>query len=232
MVEPFYAFKCNPDPVVARLLATLGCGFDCATMGELKTVLHEIGPELSFGPRGLAADKMIYANPAKMLSHLEYAAQHGVTHTTFDGIDELYKLAKVNNSLPQTQKLKLVLRLATDDKESVCSFSNKFGCPVADAPALLDLAKELDLDVVGVSFHVGSGCGNTNAYTTAFKHAARVFQYADEIGMAPMTMVDIGGGFPGDKGGYGGSNMPTFQEIAQAVRSAIAEFRVNVNADS
>ena len=129
MVEPFYAFKCNPDPVVARLLATLGCGFDCATMGEIKAVLHDIGPDLSFGPRGLAADKIVYANPAKMLSHLEYAVQHGVVRTTFDGADELYKLAKVNQTLPQGNKLQLLLRLATDDKDSICSFSNKFGCP-------------------------------------------------------------------------------------------------------
>jgi len=25
-----------------------------------------------------------------------------------------------------------------------------------------------------------------------------------------MTMVDVGGGFPGDKGGYGGPGMPAF----------------------
>ena len=40
MVEPFYAMKCNPDPVIDRLLATLGCGFDCATMGEINLLLN------------------------------------------------------------------------------------------------------------------------------------------------------------------------------------------------
>ena len=232
MVEPFYAFKCNPDPVLARLLATLGCGFDCATMGELKHVLHEMGSELSFAPRGLGKDKIVYANPAHMLSHLEFAAQNGVTKTTFDGADELYKLAEVNNTLAEGKKLELLLRITTDDEKSVCSFSNKFGCPVSEAPALLDLSQELGLDVVGVSFHVGSGCGDKVAYSTAFNHATRLFLYADKIGMSPMTIVDIGGGFPGDKGGYGGAGMPTFQDIAQAVRQAIAEFRTKVNAGS
>ena len=84
MVEPFYAFKCNPDHTIIRLLATLGCGFDCATQGELNTVLHELGPELSFSERKgeqtrnylpLASDKIVYANPAKMQGHLEYAAK-------------------------------------------------------------------------------------------------------------------------------------------------------------
>lgn len=78
MVEPFYAMKCNPDPVIVRLLATLGCGFDCATMGELNFVLKEMGSELNFGDRNLASSKMIYANPAKFQDHLEYASANKV----------------------------------------------------------------------------------------------------------------------------------------------------------
>jgi ornithine decarboxylase len=90
----------------------------------------------------------------------------------------------------------------------------------------------LGLNVTGVSFHVGSGCGDKKAYTTAFRHSTQIFAYADKIGLPPMTMVDIGGGFPGDKGGYGGPDMPTFQELALTVREAIDEFRTKVNADS
>ena len=30
-VEPFYAVKCNPDPMVIRALKVLGTGFDCAS---------------------------------------------------------------------------------------------------------------------------------------------------------------------------------------------------------
>ena len=43
MVEPFYAVKCNPDPVIVKLLAALGCGFDCATKGEIDLVLNGLG---------------------------------------------------------------------------------------------------------------------------------------------------------------------------------------------
>jgi len=34
-IQPFYAVKCNPDPYVLRLLAALGTGFDCASIGEI-----------------------------------------------------------------------------------------------------------------------------------------------------------------------------------------------------
>lgn len=179
MVEPFYAMKCNPDPVIVRLLATLGCGFDCATKGEIDLVANGIGQELSFVPRGIQGDKIVYANPAKFLEHIQFAAETGVCRTVFDGEDELYKLAKVNDKLPEGKKLELLLRITTDDKNSVCSFSNKFGCPVEEGPALLKIAHELGLNVTGVSFHVGSGCGDPNAYSIAFDHAAKLFEAAD-----------------------------------------------------
>jgi ornithine decarboxylase len=167
MVEPFYAMKCNPDPVIVRLLATLGCGFDCATMGEINLVLNDLGSDLSFKPKNLHVENLIYANPAKFQSHLEFATQNGVRMVTFDGEDELYKLAKVNEELPKGKKLQLLLRITTNDEKSVCSFSNKFGCPASQGHELLEIAHGLGLDVIGVSFHVGSGCGDVAAYTTA-----------------------------------------------------------------
>jgi ornithine decarboxylase len=229
MVEPFYALKSNPDPVIAKLLAALGCGFDCATQGEIDMISNGLGEEFSMRARGLATDKIIYANPAKMQSHLEFAVANGIRMTVFDGEDELYKLAKVNNTLPEGDKLKLLLRITTDDASSVCRFSKKFGCPVDMATELLEVTKELDLHVAGVSFHVGSGCGDPGAYATAFSHAAHLFNAADKLGMPPMEMVDIGGGFPGDNVGTYRKDAPTFPMIAQTVRNAIEQFKTSIN---
>jgi ornithine decarboxylase len=220
MVEPFYAVKCNPDPVILRLLASHGVNFDCATMGEIDLVLNGLGDDLSFGPRGRASNSIVYANPAKMEHMLRFAMENDVRMTVFDGEDELYKIA----SLGGQDKLDLLLRLTTDDKASVCRFSKKFGCPVAEAPQLLEVAKSLGLHVAGVSFHVGSGCGDADAYVTALDHALRVFQAAEKLGMPKMTIVDIGGGFPGDTSGYGGEGMPTFQKLAAAVRKGYKSF--------
>jgi diaminopimelate decarboxylase len=63
---------------------------------------------------------MVYANPAKMEKHIEFAVQNGVRKTVFDGEDELYKLADINKTLPADDKLQLILRITTDDKASVC----------------------------------------------------------------------------------------------------------------
>ena len=216
MVEPFYAVKCNPDPVILRLLARYGCSFDCATMGEIDMVLNGLGDDLSFGPRGLAKSGIVYANPAKMEHMLRFAMENEVSMTVFDGEDELHKIAALGG-----HKMELLLRLTTDDKASICRFSKKFGCPVEEAPKLLKVAKSLGLTVAGVSFHVGSGCGDADAYVTALSDAQLVFAAGEALGMPPMHIVDIGGGFPGDRGGYGGPGMPTFQDLAAAVRRGI-----------
>lgn len=220
MVEPFYAVKCNPDPAIVRLLSLLGCNFDCATMGEIDMVVNGLGQELSFSQKGNAASSIVYANPAKMAHMLEFAIKCGVKMTVFDGEDELHKIAKI----PGGSSLELLLRLTTDDKASVCRFSKKFGCPVADAPHLLRVAKKLGLNVAGVSFHVGSGCGDPAAYTTAIDHAKFVFEEGTKLGFTNMHIVDIGGGFPGDSLNLLG-NLPSFQQLASAIRDSIEHFK-------
>lgn len=219
MVKPFYAVKCNPDPTILRLMASLGCGFDCASQGEIDLVVNKLGKEHNFSPTK-ANTSIIYAHPAKMKHMLRYAMDQNVGMTVFDGEDELYKIA----SMEGFQNMRVLLRLTTDDKSSVCRFSNKFGCPVEESAGLLKVAKSLGINVVGCSFHVGSGCGDAQAYTTALEHCQQVFQTADELNMTPLSVIDIGGGFPGDSGGYGGPDMPTFQELAATIRIGINKF--------
>lgn len=48
-----------------------------------------------------------------------------------------------------------------------------------------------------ISFHVGSGCRDPNAYSKAIKEAKKVFQCGEDLGFN-MNIVDIGGGFSGE----------------------------------
>jgi ornithine decarboxylase len=210
-VIPYYAVKCNPDPVILNVLAKMGINFDCATQGEIQLVTEKYG---------ISPDRIIYANPAKMVSHLFYAKSQGVKLTVFDSKDELLKISKIPN-----QKFELLLRIATDDKDSICKFSNKFGANPKDSKKLLEYAKSLGLTVSGISFHVGSGCGNVNAYNKSLSNVADIFEVAIKLGFPPMKIIDIGGGFPGNSTVYSGKNMPTFQDIANTLRIGIHDFR-------
>lgn len=71
--------------MVLKLLAALGTGFDCASKGEIKKILDI----------GVPSSRIIFANPTKPASHLNYAAATGVDTMTFDSEFELYKVQKL-----------------------------------------------------------------------------------------------------------------------------------------
>ncbi|KAK9549020.1 hypothetical protein V6Z88_008122 [Aspergillus fumigatus] len=177
-VLPFYAVKCNPDPNLLRLLANLGTGFDCASIEELRTVLS----------LGVDPCRIIFANPCKSVSSLVFAARTGVTRTTFDNLDEL---DNIRTFLPNAE---LVLRLYASDSDALINLGEKFGATVEASLPLLQRARELGLDVCGVSFHVGTGASNASAYVTAIRDAKIVFGYGKSLGF-DMNLLDIGGGF-------------------------------------
>lgn len=94
----------------------------------------------------------------------------------------------------------MVIRIRCDATEVQCQLGNKFGCdPITEAPELLRIAKSLDIDVVGVSFHVGSGCREPPVFRRAISAARDIFDYAETLGYN-FNLLDIGGGFPGGQG--------------------------------
>jgi len=94
----------------------------------------------------------------------------------------------------------LVIRIRCDATEAQCPLGIKYGCDhLTEAPSLMALARDLGLSVVGVSFHVGSGCNEPAAFQRAIAASAGIFQLAQELGFMNMYLLNIGGGFPGNK---------------------------------
>ncbi|KAL2008994.1 hypothetical protein VTN00DRAFT_7188 [Thermoascus crustaceus] len=170
--------KCNSDPTLLKLLAELGTGFDCASVEEMRSVLS-LGVDLS---------RIIFANPCKAASALVFARRMNVLKTTFDNLDEL---DAIKAFLPNAQ---LLLRIFVDNDGAIIKLGEKFGAPLESTRALLSRAWELGLDVVGVSFYIGSGATNPSAFRDAIQQAKIVFQQAKDIGFH-MTILDVGGGF-------------------------------------
>lgn len=73
---------------------------------------------------------------------------------------------------------RLVLRIAVDDSTSFLKLSLKFGARLESAGKLLEHAAELGLEVIGVSFHVGSGCTQSLVFKQAIADARLVFDTA------------------------------------------------------
>uniref|UniRef100_A0A1I7ZUY6 ornithine decarboxylase n=1 Tax=Steinernema glaseri TaxID=37863 RepID=A0A1I7ZUY6_9BILA len=203
-VEPFYAVKCNDDLTLMSVLASLGAGFDCASKAEIDVVLDN---------KLTQPERIVYANPCKTRSFVKHAETRGITMMTFDNEEELLKVSKTHAN-PQ-----MILRIAVSDHTAQCPLNVKFGSePVNDAPRLLLKAKSVGIKVIGISFHVGSGCNDPSAFREAVCHAKRLFDIGQSLGH-PMDLLDIGGGYPGAPGGK-----VSFAEIAEVVGGAIDEF--------
>lgn len=111
----------------------------------------------------------------------------------------------------------LVLRIRCEAEEAQCPLGKKFGCdPVTEAPKLLKIARNLNMNVMGISFHVGSGCRDYPTYHKAIGLCKKLFDEAEELGFQ-MTLLDIGGGFPGD-------NDKTIDGVAAIVNQSLEIF--------
>ncbi|KXT04170.1 hypothetical protein AC578_67 [Pseudocercospora eumusae] len=196
-IKPYFAVKCNPDPVALRLLHELGTGFDCASKQEIQQILDI----------GVSPDRIIYAQPCKTISHLKFSARHCIRRMTFDNADELYKIQAL---FPAAE---LLLRITTDDSASLCRLSQKFGVGLEQTGELLALSKRLDLNVVGVAFHCGSGASDANAFVRAVRDARTVFDQARQLGLN-LHVLDCGGGFVSE----------TFDHTAKTLGKAVDHF--------
>ncbi|XP_023022459.2 ornithine decarboxylase 2 isoform X1 [Leptinotarsa decemlineata] len=205
-IEPYYAVKCNDSRIVLQTMAALGTGFDCASREEIRRVLS----------LGVKPNKIVFANPTKKISHIIYAAEMGISAMTFDNEFELYKIKK---HYPGAE---LILRIKCDDVTAKYVLGQKYGAdPEQESERLLSLAKSLDLNVIGIAFHIGSGCSNYAIYLEALAAARHVFDIGKSLGYV-FRFLDIGGGFPAKK-----SN--SIDEIAKYVNKGLAEYFSDTN---
>lgn len=208
MIDPFYAVKCNSNKIVCEFLSSMGVGFDVASVSEINTVKNMVDLK-----------KVIYANPVKDYHSIKYARTTDVDFLTFDSEHELYKLKLYH---PNS---KLLMRLKVNDKDSECTFSEKFGVDLNDAQKLLELAKGMKLSIIGTCFHCGSNCKNPAQYHEAISMSRDVFRMAKSIGF-DFTILDIGGGFTGLNDP---TSMKLLNETSKVIGNALEEYFSDVN---
>jgi len=179
-IKPYYAIKCNPDINVLKIMKRYNMNYDCASKNEINKIIG----------MGIDSNKIIFANPSKMVDHIKFAKYNNISLMTFDSIEELYKI-KIN--YPNAD---LILRIMVDDSQSKLKFNSKFGVEMKDVHKILSIAKLIELNVVGISFHVGSQCNDETIYLSALETCRIVYNMALNIGYK-LNIINIGGGFPG-----------------------------------
>jgi len=183
-----YAVKANSSLAILNLFARLGAGFDIVSGGELARVLAAGGD----------ATKIVFSGVGKTVDEMRAALNAGILCFNVESVSELHRLNRVASELGKVAPVSFRVNPDVDPKThpyiSTGLKENKFGVPIADAPALYRLAASLPhLKVTGIDCHIGSQLIDLSPLADA---ADRVLALVDALAAEGIVLhhIDLGGG--------------------------------------
>jgi diaminopimelate decarboxylase len=183
-----YAVKANSSLAILNLFARLGAGFDIVSGGELARVLAAGGDPA----------KVVFSGVGKTADEMRAALDAGILCFNVESLSELHRLNRVAGEQGKVAPVSFRVNPDVDPKThpyiSTGLKENKFGVPIADAPALYRLAASLpNLKITGIDCHIGSQLTDLSPLADA---ADRVLALVDTLAAEGITLhhIDLGGG--------------------------------------
>jgi len=183
-----YAVKANSSLAILNLFARLGTGFDIVSGGELARVLAAGGDP----------GKVVFSGVGKTADEMRAALDAGILCFNVESVSELHRLNRVAGVLGKVAPVSFRVNPDVDPRThpyiSTGLKENKFGVPIADAPALYRLAASLpNLKVTGIDCHIGSQLTDLSPLADA---ADRVLALVDALAAEGIALnhIDLGGG--------------------------------------
>ena len=207
-VDLFFAIKALPHETAVSVLHKEGCHFDIASQGEVKLLEKESIP----------ATKTIHTHPIKRDIDIRATLRYGCTTFVIDNPSELEKFIRYK------ERVGILLRLNFSNPEAVVNLSKKFGLPINEAPEIINKAVEAGIHIKGLSFHVGSQSKQPDSHVEAIKECKEIIENSRKNHDIPMSVLDIGGGFPIN---YDGVDFD-IEEFCQPISEIISTLPQNI----
>src|SRR5258708_7947094 len=183
-----YAMKALSNLSVLKLFAAMGSGFDIVSVGELMRCLRA----------GADPRKIVFSGVGKTDEELKAAIEAGILMINVESRPELHRVAhvagRVRRRAPVSLRVNPDLDPGTHPHISTGHRDSKFGVPLAQVHEYYAEARALpDLDLVGLSTHIGSQITDTSPFTEAANKVAVIVKALRESGVA-LQYLDLGGG--------------------------------------
>ncbi len=185
----YYAVKANAHPAILRTVAQEGLGFECVSPGELAAVaaLPEAreSPRLftpNFAPRRDYESALCSSGPGSRVPGPEMLL-------TLDALHPLEHWPELFASREIMLRVDLGRGLGHHDKVRTGGAGSKFGLPLDQLDAFLDLAREHAVRVAGLHAHLGSGILDAAHWPLVCGQLASL---AERIGS--VRLLNLGGG--------------------------------------
>jgi len=183
-----FSMKSNSNLAVLKLFALEGGGVDIVSGGELYRALKA----------GIAPAKIVYSGVGKRVEDLEYGLESGICMFNIESTQEIVKLNEVAGRLGKKARIAIRVNPDVDPKThpyiSTGLKENKFGIDINEAPERYAMAAVLgNLEVSGVSCHIGSQLTEVSPFVDALKKIKGLISKLEESGIQ-IKSLDLGGG--------------------------------------
>jgi len=183
-----YALKANGNLALLKILASLGCGADVVSGGELYRALKA----------GFPPSHIVFAGVGKTEEEIRWAIDADIRQLNVESVPEL---ELVNSTAQKLQRqARVALRLNPDVRADTHPYvatgrgDSKFGLDLAEAVSAYQRASTLPgIQVTGLHFHLGSQILSTAPYVEALKKIVPLMEELRRKGIM-IRDLDIGGG--------------------------------------
>ncbi len=207
-----FSMKSNSNLAVLRLFGREGGGVDIVSGGELYRALKA----------GIDPAKIVYSGVGKREEDLEYSLKSDIFIFNVESVQEIQKLNEVAGRVGKKARIALRVNPDVDPKThpyiSTGLKENKFGIAINDAVEQYVMAAGLEnLEVSGVSCHIGSQLTEVRPFVDALKKVKDLISKLEEVGIRIKTL-DIGGGLGIT---YDSEEPPNPRQYADAIKAEL-----------
>jgi diaminopimelate decarboxylase len=191
-----------------RLFATLGCGLDIVSGGELYRGLQA----------GFAPGRIVYSGVGKRVDEIDYALKSKILMFNLESLDELKLINERAGLLNRRAPVAIRVNPNVDPKThpyiATGLKKNKFGIDTEAAIEGYQMACALkNIEVVGIDCHIGSQITEVGPFEEALKSIKALLQLLKtEMGIH-IGYIDMGGGLGIT---YADETPPSLKEYAKA----------------
>ena len=178
----YFAIKANPHPAILRTLVEEGFGLECVSLGEVRHVFASVP--------GLDPARVLFTPSFAPRQEYTEVLGMGVT-VTVDNVELLQRWPDIFRGRSIWLRIDLGRGDGHHAKVTTGGKDSKFGLPTSRVDEFTRLAADLDVRIVGLHAHLGSGVGNREHWKLMYDELAG---FARRIGS--VRTIDIGGGLP------------------------------------
>ncbi|CAD7288211.1 Diaminopimelate decarboxylase [Campylobacter majalis] len=207
-----YAVKANSNLSLLRHMATLGAGFDCVSIGEIKRALLA----------GAKPYQVIFSGVGKSDAEIKEALQNEILMINVEGESELDRVEMIAKMLVKKARISIRVNPDVDAKThpyiSTGLNKNKFGVDINTAKKMYLKAKNSNhLEPIGIHFHIGSQITEISSIIEAANIVSVLMRELKALEI-DIKFFDVGGGIGIV---YKDENEVNLYEYAQGILAAL-----------